>query len=66
MAARAHDALSREQNPTTRLLLELTGGRMRFEGLVYRSNETTPVTTDDGGSFSLTSFWFQLLGRGTG
>jgi hypothetical protein len=33
--------------------------------LALNDNETSTVTANDGSAFSLTSFWFQLLGRGT-
>lgn len=33
--------------------------------LALNDNETSAVTADDGSAFSITSFWFQLLGRGT-
>ena len=32
----------------------------------FNDNETSVLTKVGGGEFSLTSFWYQLLGRGTG
>lgn len=32
----------------------------------FNNNETSVLTKVGGGEFSLTSFWYQLLGRGTG
>lgn len=34
--------------------------------LALNDNEATTITAENGGTFSVSSFWFQLLGKGTG